>query len=104
MMAIDRFLPLARSIAHLTPTALRSHLTSSPTPLHLPNLLTSSPAITSWRLSDGLDRLRRSVGEDRLVEVELVKRGRGYLHPEHTRVYMPFGQSPSCLLLPCYQC
>lgn len=85
-------IPLARSIPSISQSVLREHL-SSPhhTPLHLPNLLTSWPGLDSWRLSDGLERLRQILGQDRQVEVELVNRGRGYLDPEFNRVHMPFG-------------
>jgi hypothetical protein len=41
----------------------------------------------------GLQSLRDSVGETKEVDVELGKKGRGYLDPEYQRISMGFGQS-----------
>ncbi|WVQ80790.1 hypothetical protein IAT38_002895 [Cryptococcus sp. DSM 104549] len=82
----------ARSIPSITPAALRAHLTSPPIhPLHLPGLVTHWPALSSWKLSDRLQAIRTAVDENRAVEIELGKKGRGYLHPDWQRVTMPFG-------------
>ena len=92
MSRIRKLIPLARSLPDLNPSVLREHLAApDTTPLHLPGLLHSWPAIHRWQISNGLDHLRRSIGENRLVEVELVKRGRGYLDPDHQRIQIPFG-------------
>lgn len=87
--------PFARptSLPHPTPTQLRSHLaTSSPTSLHLPDLVSSWPALRSWTLGDGLAPLREAVGEDMGVDIEMGPRGRGYLDERYRRVTMGFGK------------
>ncbi|WVQ99563.1 hypothetical protein IAU59_006699 [Kwoniella sp. CBS 9459] len=82
----------ARSISGLTPAALKEHLLSpSPQALHLTNLTSAWPAMVKWRLDNDLQDIRENVGEHRSVEIELGKRGRGYLHPDWQRVHMPFG-------------
>ncbi|WVF71303.1 hypothetical protein IAT40_006106 [Kwoniella sp. CBS 6097] len=82
----------ARTISRLSPAALRLHLlSSSPQTLHLTDLISTWPALSTWRLDDDLREIREAVGADRAVEIELGKKGRGYLHPDWQRVYMPFG-------------
>ncbi|OCF41874.1 hypothetical protein I317_04284 [Kwoniella heveanensis CBS 569] len=82
----------ARTILGLSPAALKEHLLSpSPQTLHLTNLISAWPALTRWRPDDNLREIREAVGADRAVEVELGKKGRGYLHPDWQRVHMPFG-------------
>ncbi|WWC70126.1 uncharacterized protein I206_104073 [Kwoniella pini CBS 10737] len=81
----------ARQVASITPVQLQQHLSVSPVhPLHISGLVSSWPALTQWRLSDGLRGVRDAVGEDRAVEIELGKQGRGYLHPDWQRVNMGF--------------
>lgn len=87
------------SLPHPTPTQLRSHLASSrPTALHLPDLVSSWPALSSWTLDDGLTQLREAVGEDMGVDVEMGPRGRGYLDERYRRVTMGFGERKLLLL------
>ncbi|WWC94331.1 hypothetical protein V866_001173 [Kwoniella sp. B9012] len=82
----------ARSISSITPAQLHYHLLGSKAfPLHLTGLISSWPALTQWRLSDQLRGMRDAVGEDKSVEIELGKKGRGYLHPDWQRVNMGFG-------------
>ncbi|OXC64617.1 hypothetical protein AYX13_06044 [Cryptococcus neoformans] len=82
----------AKSLASFTPANLQSHLVNRPVlPLHLPSLTSAWPALTSWQLEDGLQRLREKIGEDRVTEIELGKKGRGYLDKEWQRIHMPFG-------------
>jgi hypothetical protein len=45
-----------------------------------------------WTLQDGLKVIREQVGEDREVDVELGRRGRGYLDEGYQRVSMGFGE------------
>ncbi|KAK4690009.1 hypothetical protein P7C73_g121, partial [Tremellales sp. Uapishka_1] len=80
----------AKSLTSISPQALRSHLLN-PSPLHLTNLVSHWPALSTWRLSDGLQALRDGVGDHREVEVEVGKQGRGYLDPDWQRVTMGFG-------------
>lgn len=83
----------ARSLP-LTPTALRAHLAQpKPLPLHLPKLIDHWPALRLWSLDDGLQVLRDGVGEEREVEIELGRKGRGYLDEGYQRVSMGFGKS-----------
>ena len=90
---------LTTSLPHPTPTQLRSHLASSrPTALHLPDLVSSWPALSSWTLDDGLTQLREAVGEDMGVDVEMGPRGRGYLDERYRRVTMGFGERKLLLL------
>nr|XP_031863379.1 uncharacterized protein CI109_001254 [Kwoniella shandongensis]KAA5530451.1 hypothetical protein CI109_001254 [Kwoniella shandongensis] len=95
MTKLSPLIRSAKPITSLSPSALQSHLiaasSSRPLPLHLPDLVSSWPALDTWRLEDGLKVLRDSIGENRSVEVELGKRGRGYLHKDWQRVWMPFG-------------
>ena len=85
---------LARYLPTISTLAIRAHLQSPAVPLHLGKHLTSSwEAFARWRMDDGLQRLREDVGEDRVVEVELGKKGRGYLDPETRRVSVGFGTS-----------
>lgn len=87
-------LPAARYIASVTPSVLKSHLASTPRPLHIGESLTSHWAARSkWQLSDGLAAIR-AVGEDKEVEIEVGKRGRGYLDPEFQRINMGLGGYP----------
>ncbi|RSH87252.1 hypothetical protein EHS25_003161 [Saitozyma podzolica] len=80
------------SLPHPTPAQIRSHLaTSSPTALHLPDLVSAWPALRSWTLEDGLAPLREAVGEDMGVDIEMGPRGRGYLDERYRRVTMGFG-------------
>ncbi|WWC62115.1 uncharacterized protein I303_104705 [Kwoniella dejecticola CBS 10117] len=82
----------ARSIASISPTQLQQHISTPPIhPLRLTGLISSWPALNQWRLSDGLQSIRKAVGEDKAVEIELGKKGRGYLHPDWQRVTMGFG-------------
>ncbi|KAK8864510.1 hypothetical protein IAR55_001760 [Kwoniella newhampshirensis] len=84
----------AKSVCSLSPSALRTHLIAGPsraTPLHLPDLISDWPALKTWSLSDHMKAVRDGVGENKSVEVELGKKGRGYLHKEWQRVWMPFG-------------
>lgn len=82
----------AKSLASFTPANLQSHLVNRPVlPLHLPSLTSAWPALTSWQLTDGLKRLREKIGENRVTEIELGKKGRGYLDKEWQRIHMPFG-------------
>lgn len=84
--------PLARFLPSLTRSALATHLGASPKPLHIGAALTAHwPARTSWRLSDGLAAIR-AAGEDKEVEIEVGKRGRGYLHPDFQRIHMGLGR------------
>jgi hypothetical protein len=83
----------ARSV-NLYPAELAKHLAGShPTPLILPQVGADWPARDAWSLSDGFQRLRSAIGEDRAVEVELGLRGRGYLDGRYRRVSMGFGMS-----------
>ncbi|WRT66501.1 uncharacterized protein IL334_003460 [Kwoniella shivajii] len=85
-------IPSARCIPRITPSRLREHLaTPSPRPLHLPGLIAAWPALSQWRLSDQLREIRNAVGEERAVEVELGRKGRGYLDPDWQRVNLGFG-------------
>jgi hypothetical protein len=75
--------------------ALRTHLaTPKHLPLHVQDLTAQWPASSLWTIYDGLQALRDSVGETKEVDVELGKKGRGYLDPEYKRVSMGFGMSP----------
>lgn len=75
--------------------ALRTHLaTPKHQPLHVQELTAQWPASSLWTIYDGLQSLRDSVGETKEVDVELGKKGRGYLDPEYRRVSMGFGMSP----------
>lgn len=80
----------------LSAAGLRAHLSRNGGPLILQDLVTSWPAMKDWASPiDGqitLDGLRRDVGEDTAVEVEIGKRGRGYLDPDWQRVTMGFGE------------
>ena len=95
-MAMKTFLiPLGTSVPNPTVSALRAYLSNAdPMPLHITNLVTSWPALKAWTLSDGLERLKEIVGEDRLIEIELVKRARGYLDPNFKKVQTSFGIYP----------
>jgi lysine-specific demethylase 8 len=84
-------------LATLTPAALRAHLARTPTPLILKGLTNSWPKTADWHATDAegkltLDALRNVVGEDTAVEVEVGRRGRGYLDPDWQRVTMGFGE------------
>jgi hypothetical protein len=82
--------------------ALRTHLsTPKHLPLHVQDLTAQWPASSLWTIYDGLQALRDSVGETKEVDVELGKKGRGYLDPEYKRVSMGFGMSipPSTCLV-----
>ncbi|WVO16111.1 hypothetical protein L204_103778 [Cryptococcus depauperatus] len=82
----------ACSLLSPTPSHLRTHLSTYPVlPLHLPSLISSWRALSSWRLEDGLQAVREKVGETKIAEVELGKKGRGYLHHEWQKIHMPFG-------------
>lgn len=82
----------AKSLAFLGPASLQNHLSNQPVlPLHLPSLTSGWPALTIWRLENGLQRLREEIGEGRIAEIELGKKGRGYLDEEWRRIDMPFG-------------
>lgn len=82
----------AKSLASFTPTNLQSHLSNHPVlPLHLPSLTSAWPALTNWKLENGLQRLREKIGEGRVAEIELGKKGRSYLHKEWQQIHMPFG-------------
>lgn len=84
--------PLARFVPSITRSALASHLTSSSAPLHVGQSLTALwPARSSWRISDGLAAIR-AAGEHKEVEVEVGKRGRGYLDPDYQRINMGLGE------------
>ena len=48
------------------------------------------PARSAWRLSDDLAAIR-AVGEHKEVEIEVGKRGRGYLDPDFQRINMGLG-------------
>jgi hypothetical protein len=77
-----------------TASALKTYLSAPrPTPLHLQGLTEHWPASSLWTIFDGLQSLRDSVGETKEVDVELGKKGRGYLDPEYQRISMGFGQS-----------
>lgn len=77
-----------------TAAALKTHLSGArPFPLHLQGLTENWPASSLWTIFDGLQSLRDSVGETREVDVELGKKGRGYLDPEYQRISMGFGMS-----------
>jgi len=77
-----------------TASALKAHLSGArPNPLHLQSLNEHWPASSLWTIFDGLQSLRDSVGETKEVDVELGKKGRGYLDPEYQRISMGFGQS-----------
>jgi len=77
-----------------TAAALKTHLSGArPVPLHLQGLTENWPASSLWTIFDGLQALRDSVGETREVDVELGKKGRGYLDPEYQRISMGFGMS-----------
>lgn len=85
-------LPAARFLSIVTPTLLKSHLASSPLPLHVGESLTAHWAARStWRLEDDLSAIRRA-GEDKEVEIEVGKRGRGYLDPDFQRIHMGLGE------------
>jgi hypothetical protein len=87
------FIKPARIHPSLTPSLLTTHLLSpSPHPLHLTNLISHYPALHKWQLSDDLSALRESL-ENREVEIEVGKRGRGYLDPDWQRLTMGFGES-----------
>jgi hypothetical protein len=80
----------------ITPRALKTHLaTPRPTPLHLQGLTEHWPASSLWTIFDGLQSLRDSVGETKEVDVELGRKGRGYLDPEYQCISMGFGMSLS---------
>jgi len=86
--------PLARFVPTITRGALSSHLTGLLAPLHIGQALTSHwPARSSWRISDGFATIR-AVGEHKEVEVEVGKRGRGYLDPDFQRMNMGLGELP----------
>ncbi|ORX36577.1 hypothetical protein BD324DRAFT_626374 [Kockovaella imperatae] len=81
---------------------LGHHLVQSklPFPLHFGRELVSHwSALTTWTLDDDLEGLKRDVGIDKSVEVELGKKGRGYLDKETSRVSMPFGLFIDAFLL-----
>lgn len=84
---------LAQTVASITPTALKEHLASKPTALKLTGLAAEWPALKSWRLDDGLAAIRQAAGENREVEVELGRKGRGYLDQGYQRVPMGLGGS-----------
>lgn len=82
---------LARS-ARLSPAQLATHLASpNPAPLIIPHIADDWPARSTWALSDGLQKLRHHIGEERAVEVELGPRGRGYLDQRYKRISVGFG-------------
>ena len=88
-MSFLRLKPSTTSI-----TALKSHLSAPrPNPLHLQGLTEHWPASSLWTIFDGLQSLRDSVGETKEVDIELGKKGRGYLDPEYQRISMGFGTS-----------
>ncbi|KAK1924289.1 hypothetical protein DB88DRAFT_489710 [Papiliotrema laurentii] len=83
--------PCARFISHLTLPALREHLSCAPTPLHVGQSLTTHwAARQAWRTGDDF-RAIRTGREDREVEIEVGKRGRGYLDPDFQRIHMGLG-------------
>ena len=85
-------LPAARFLASITPAVLKSHLAGTPVPLHIGESLTAHWAARStWRLEDGLSAIR-AVGEDKEVEIEVGRRGRGYLDPDFQRIHMGLGE------------
>ena len=78
-----------------TASALKTYLSAPrPNPLHLQGLTENWPDSSLWTIFDGLQSLRDSVGEMKEVDVELGKKGRGYLDPEYQRISMGFGESP----------
>ncbi|KAL7421645.1 hypothetical protein Q5752_003414 [Cryptotrichosporon argae] len=81
-------IPALRAAA-LSPASLRAHLAASPGPLKLTGLIEHWPAL-SWA-ADSVAGLRVSLGAGRLVEVELGRRGRGYLDKDWQRASMPLG-------------
>jgi hypothetical protein len=84
--------PAARFLSSITPAVLKTHLAGSPLPLHIGESLTAQWAARSkWRLNDGLAAIR-AVGEDREVEIEVGKPGRGYLDPDFQRIHMGLGK------------
>lgn len=86
--------PCARFISHLTLPALREHLSRAPTPLHVGQSLTTHwAARQAWRTGDDF-RAIRTGREDREVEIEVGKRGRGYLDPDFQRIHMGLGEEP----------
>lgn len=91
--------PLARFVPTIFRSALRSHLASTPVlPLHIGSDLTAHwSARSSWRISDDLAAIR-AAGEHKEVEVEVGKRGRGYLDPDYQRINMGLGMLTGSLL------
>ena len=92
-------IPTARIVPHITPAVLSKHLAAArPTPLHLTGLVDHWLALrwsaSTTGLGGGLSQLRQAIGEHTEVEVEVGKRGRGYLDPDFQRVSMGFGASP----------
>ncbi|WWC89194.1 uncharacterized protein L201_004112 [Kwoniella dendrophila CBS 6074] len=89
---MSSFIRPARSITSLSPKELHKYLKGPKThPLHLTGLISSWPALEKWKLSDGLKEMRDSLGAEKVVEIELGKQGRGYLHSDWQRVNMGFG-------------
>lgn len=88
-MAPSLSLRAAPTVAGIAASALRTHIASGGGPLRLTSLVSHWPA-ASWDAPD-LGTLRDDVGEDTGVEVEVGRRGRGYLDGGWQRVTMGFG-------------
>lgn len=81
-----------RSVTSANRPLLSSHLAGKDAlPLKLNKLVSHWPATSSLSLDHDLSALRELVGEDTAVEVELGRRGRGYLDKGYQRVTMGFG-------------
>ena len=87
-------LPRAKYLPSISLSALRAHLAGgAPEPLHLGQETTQSwPARRTWSLRDDLQAIRQG-REDMEVEVEVGRKGRGYLDPDFQRINMGLGMS-----------
>lgn len=76
----------------LKPASLRAHLAQSrPTPVVLRGAAAQWPAL-KWGDDADLGRLRDAMGELTGVDVEVGRRGRGYLDDGWERMTMGFGE------------
>jgi hypothetical protein len=104
-----RIMKLVRpqTVHKIATTAFRSHLSSSnPQPLVLTGLIDHWPALSNWKVSNKLGRLRDKQWEDRIIEVEWGKKRGSYMDEGYRRVHMPLGESvmlPHALSCPNYQ-